>query len=165
LNSSESKGRQYIPVYTVECPVEMKISGKPAQRDKIGYKPEDKRRSRAKKSPKTEVYGVSTRYIPNTNTVAAKGIAIPPPKQGMPDHPFHPSRGSCLHGLGSCRVGCFERRGESFSWNIFHGSNVRDVGRREYGQRLWYVPHPSPNNPLVMVEPPFPWSQRRPGRT
>lgn len=30
--------------------------------------------------------------------------------------------------------------GESFSWHIFHGSNVRDVGRREHGQRLWYVP-------------------------
>jgi hypothetical protein len=79
----------------------MKISRKPAQKDKIGYKPEGKSRSRASQCPEIEVYGVSTRYIPNTNTVAAKGIAIPLPKQGMPDHPFHPSGGSCPHGLGA----------------------------------------------------------------
>jgi hypothetical protein len=85
----------------------------PKQQDWVEVK-----KNRAKKGSKPEVYGVSTRYIPNTNAVSAKGIAIPPPKQGMPDHPFHPSGGSqlpCPHGHGSCRVGCLERRGELFS--------------------------------------------------
>lgn len=50
------------------------------------------------------------------------------------------------------RVRCLERRGESFSWNIFHGSNVRDVGLREHGQRFWYVPLSPGIISLVLVK-------------
>lgn len=121
----------------------MKISGKPAQKDKIGYKPEGKTIIRARKGPEIEIYGVSTRYIRNTNTVAAKGIAIPLPKQGMPDHPFHPSRGPCPHGLGA--VASDASRG---GWDHFPGTSSMAAmyGMWDGANMAWYV---SPSSLLV----------------
>jgi hypothetical protein len=109
------------------------------------------------KSPEIEVYGVSTRYILRTKYQhgGCQRDRDPSAKTGYAGSSI-PSIWRVLSAwTWSCRVGCLEGRGEPFSWHIFHGSNVRVVGWREHGQRLWYVPPPLPQyNPLVIVESP-----------